>query len=72
MIKIKELIEKADISIKELKEGPVYLMLLDESLDADIESVKDVLSPVDVRVLLVPGPVTVRIFELEDSQPEKP
>ena len=64
-MKIKELMEKADISVKELEKGKIYVMLAEESVDlTNVEDVWELDEPLDVRVIQVPDPSKVRIFEL--------
>ena len=70
-MKIKELMEKANI--KELKVGPVYLMLIEDTIPwENLELINDMFEPADVRILQVPDPSDVRIFELEPEDETHP
>ena len=69
MMKIKELMEKADISVKELEKGKIYVMLVDESVDLSAcQGVEELFEPADMRILQVMDPSKVRIFESEKSE----
>lgn len=66
---VKELMELANI--KELKEGPVYVMLLPDDLPVDVDA-REMFEPADVRIVQVPDVSQVKIFELKgDPKPQK-
>lgn len=69
-VKIKELMEKADISVKELEEGKVYVILVKADPTKEIENLSPgdivkLFEPADVRIVYVTDFSEIKIFELE-------
>jgi hypothetical protein len=63
---VRELMDKANVKIQELEEGPVYLMLVNES-ECDSEAltgVREMLEPADVRIIEVLDVNKIKLFEL--------